>query len=265
MTDEEIIKSEAHDFIFRDEPRRHTKSHSVEFISEINGHYFKEELDIRLSFFTTALNKSIFLNEVKDLLQKKLNGFENPNSPYSIRAAINLQKSLFFVRQILDELPTILKSGKSNSEQSIRDTIFVSYSHNDRKYVDDFKRHFKNLERTHAINLWDDSNIKPGQKWEDEIRTAMAKAKIVIFVISADFFASDFIANKELPTLLKRADDDGATILNLFIKPCDITDSPLASIQGLNAPSHTVLQMSELEREQLWASMVTQVRERLSL
>lgn len=261
MTDEEIIKSEAHDFIYRNSPRLYPNLHKVEFISEINGHFFKEELDVRLLFFTTPLNKSIFLNAVKELLQKKLNILEYKNSNHSLNSIVNLQKSLFFVRQKLDELPAILKGGKSNSEQSIRDTIFVSYSHNDRKYVDDFKRHFKNLERIHAIELWDDSKIKPGQKWEDEIKTAMAKAKIVIFVISADFFASDFITNEELPKLLRRANDDGAIILNLFIKPCDIVNSPLASIQGLNTPSHTVLQMSELEREQLWASMVTQVRE----
>lgn len=264
MTDEEIVRFEARHFLESEKGINQSGNQVLnENLVYISPHIFKEQVEDRLKDFYTPKNKAHFLEEIKSIL-------ETTNKSY-IKNTFNedivkkIEVSLYYIQQFIDELPAILTTKNQTNLEKERKSIFISYSHADRNYVDEFKRHFKNLQRNHPVDLWDDSKIKPGQKWEDEIRSAMAKAKIVIFVISADFFVSDFIANKELPVLLKRADDDGATILNLFIKPCDITDSPLASIQGLNAPSHTVLQMSEFEREQLWASMVTQVRERLSL
>jgi hypothetical protein len=53
-------------------------------------------------------------------------------------------------------------------------TVFVSYSHKDGKWLDRLRVHLKPLERRYrsAIQIWDDSKIKPGEVWLDKIGAA---------------------------------------------------------------------------------------------
>ena len=125
------------------------------------------------------------------------------------------------------------------------------------------KRHFKPLEK--RIDFWDDSRIKPGQKWEVEIKAAISKAKVAVLLLSADFFNSDFVTKKEIPPLLKAAEQDGATILFIVLKPCMLEEYPeITQYQGVNALNKPFIRMDEAEREELGVSLVTQIRDTLA-
>ncbi len=53
------------------------------------------------------------------------------------------------------------------------------------------------------------TKIKAGDKWKEKIERALEKSAIAILLISADFLASDFIVDNELPPLLKSAEGKG--------------------------------------------------------
>ena len=77
--------------------------------------------------------------------------------------------------------------------------VFISYCHRDTAWLDRLKIHLRPLVRRTSLDLWDDSRISPGQAWQKEIAGALARADVAILLVSADFLASDFIVNNELP------------------------------------------------------------------
>src|SRR5712671_7139379 len=98
-----------------------------------------------------------------------------------------------------------------------RTQLFISYSHHDRQWFDRLQVHLRPLVRNATIDLWDDTKIEPGGNWGDEIARALSRARIAVLLISADFLASDYVAEHELPRLLEAARDDGATILPVIV------------------------------------------------
>ena len=99
--------------------------------------------------------------------------------------------------------------------------VFVSYSHRDKpRWLERVQKHLKPLARDGKLDLWDDTRIRAGERWRQEIEAALARADVAILLISADFYASAFIATEELPPLLEAEQSErGLKILGVHIDP----------------------------------------------
>ena len=143
-----------------------------------------------------------------------------------------------------------------------RNKVFVSYSHNEGDWLKKVQTHLKVLEHLGIeVDLWDDTKIKAGDKWRDEIENALAKTKVAILLVSTDFLASDFIAKDELPPLLKAAENEGATILPVIVKPSLFNRSKLTEFQAVNDPSKPLSSLSESEQEQVFVDLANRIIE----
>lgn len=150
------------------------------------------------------------------------------------------------------------------SEITCKKTIFISYSHQDKKYLDRLRVHLKPLEKQGLIELWDDTRIQTGDLWRNEISTALENAAIAILLISADFLASDFITENELPPLLNNAEKKGTKILPVILKASRFErEKSLSQFQALNPPSNPISNMNEHEQEVLWNALSLTIEELL--
>lgn len=256
MTQEEIIRDEANNFV-----RENLRS-KVEGAHHNGYKTFINELKNELTNLYQTDVKMIFLDGVKKqvaLVKDKHNqNCATFQSGQTCQKEKDYMKVEFYVQQEIDELPILIRPNTTIDIVHQRTKVFVSYSHADKIWLDRLKRHFKPFKD--KIDFWEDSQIKPGQEWLKEIETAMNQAKVAILLVSADFFASDFIANKEVPKLLETAKSEGALILTVILKPCAFDLFPdLNRYQAANNPSNPVSAMSDNDAETLWASLVRQV------
>ena len=120
-------------------------------------------------------------------------------------------------------------------------SIFISYAHADEKWLERLKKHLKVLSKySDSIEYWEDTRLRGGDKWREEITDAISKANVAILLISTDFLASDFITSDELPPILRKAQEDGTRILPLIVSPCSFELSELSEFQAINSPDRTL-------------------------
>ncbi len=70
------------------------------------------------------------------------------------------------------------------------------------------------------VNVWEDSHIKAGQRWDDEIRDYLHRADIVLLLLSPDFLTSRYINETELKIIFERRDQGECLVVPILLRQC---------------------------------------------
>ncbi len=144
-------------------------------------------------------------------------------------------------------------------------SVFVSYSHADAAWLERVQVHLRPLVRDEQIDLWDDTRIKAGARWREEIRSALAHARVAVLLISADFFGSDFIATKELPPLLEAERKRGLVILGVHLSASRFDrDQVLSEYQTVNSPGRPIESLARSDQEVVFDALARRIEELLA-
>lgn len=99
-------------------------------------------------------------------------------------------------------------------------TIFVSYSRADAKHREAITKFLAPLLRDGTVHVWDDTRIPPGADWRNEIETAMSRASVAVLLVTADFLASAYCTDVELPSFIEAQRNRGLRIVGVLVDDC---------------------------------------------
>lgn len=142
--------------------------------------------------------------------------------------------------------------------------VFVSYSHRNEAIFERLMVHLKPLVRQGKVDVFADTEIEHDENWREKIRKELADCKVAILLVSADFLASNFIVEEELPSLFAGRETQTKKLLTLFVGPCNIQPFPLISnFQAFNSPDKPISSLSDNQSEKVLSELAQAVQESL--
>ncbi|MCP3964295.1 MAG: CHAT domain-containing protein [bacterium] len=156
----------------------------------------------------------------------------------------------------------------------VRSKIFISYSHEDARDLEQLQRFLLPLEQRGLIDAWDDTRLEAGDDWAADIDRVLAEAAVAVLLVTQDFVASKFITGEELPRILEAEARGELTVIPVFLRP-SIVDKidyafgagsaarqvNLTRFQGFGTPQRVLMKLDKSDREEIYAQLACRLLE----
>lgn len=123
---------------------------------------------------------------------------------------------------------------RNSNRQFYMADVFVSYSHKNRAALDGFQKFLRSLEQENYIQSWTDQALVPGDRWDKEIKGALNKAQVVIFLVSQELIDSEYVREIELEEARKAANKGHKKLVTVIIDHCTWRTSGFGDVQWAN-------------------------------
>jgi len=111
--------------------------------------------------------------------------------------------------------------------------VFVSYAHYDERHRQKLHKAISPLRRRNLINEWYDAGIVGGDEVDQEILRQLAKADLIVLLLSPSYVDSDYCWNKEMPAALRLRQQGNARVVGIVVEP--------VRLEGLELSRHKLL------------------------
>lgn len=142
--------------------------------------------------------------------------------------------------------------------------VFISYCHKDAKWLERLKQFVGPLETQGLVRVWDDTDLRPGADWLQDIKESLDSARVAVFLVTQNFLSSDFIRDTELPALLERAKNHGCVVFWIAVSFSTVSDSELARYQAANDPKQPLDTLPEPEQNRVFFDIYERLKAALA-
>lgn len=120
------------------------------------------------------------------------------------------------VKQTLREVETPEASTPATASVS----LFICYARKDERFVRQLIPGLKVLARRGYIIPWRDTDLIPGEDWDETIKQRLLDAQIILFMVSREFLASDYITTHERPLAMDQVKQKKAVVVPILLSEC---------------------------------------------
>ena len=124
--------------------------------------------------------------------------------------------------------------------------IFFCYAHEDEQLLNKLKSHLIPLQRQGLIDVWHDRDISAGADWEQQIKSHLNEAQIILLLVSPDFMVSDYCYGIEMQRALERHDLGEARVIPIILRHV-YWQGILGKIQALPTDARPVKSWPDLD------------------
>lgn len=106
--------------------------------------------------------------------------------------------------------------------------IFIAFAEEDRDVRDKLVRHMKLMSDAESEDwdIWAAHQIEAGAIWDAQIEARLNDSEVIILLMSVDFFDSEYVRVKELPTAVARHKDGACHIIPVIARECLWKNTP---------------------------------------
>jgi len=138
--------------------------------------------------------------------------------------------------------------------------VFLSYCTEDSNWRRRMEVQLGPFAAQKDLTIWSDRAIRAGDTWHDRLVEGIAKATVGILLISAEYLASPFLIDEEIPRLLRLRESQGMKVVPVICRPCAWKKVPwLAAMQVRPHGGRPLSTRSVAQAEAVLAGVVEEV------
>jgi len=136
--------------------------------------------------------------------------------------------------------------------------IFISYSKHDIQHKDTLLKHLSGLRD--KVVTWHDRDILPGEDWDERIKASLHEADVVLYLVTHNSLATEYIQQVELPLIEERCDEGTCVLVPVIVDFCVWTELDFAKRNALPEKGVAITDEKWKNENQAWVKVVEGVQ-----
>lgn len=207
--------------------------------------------------------------------------FDELNKGWTVSKQVSVDSQNFFdITYLKEEVKNLhydfVANGKTFSVNDFKHIVdfeklpkklFISYSSKNAEFIKRFVTHLEVLKSSGLIEPWYDRMIESGTKWDDTIRNEMKNSDVVIFLLSPDFLATEYIMKTELPLAIEQMGDDHSKFYFIELQPCGWKRTEISRFQQTddkNIQEKNIISIRRPDNDAAWNRVIDDLVEKIN-